>query len=73
MFDKHKCLANIRQLLQSSDVKIGQIEKAAKCQPGYLSRIEKPTNTAEPSITFVSTAAEMLNTSIDTLVYASIA
>jgi len=70
MFDKYTCLGNIRILLRNSSVKIGQIEKAAGCQLGYMSRMEKPTSTVEPSMEFICTAAKMLNTSIDSLVFA---
>lgn len=66
-FNKYLCFSNIRELLKNSDVKIGQIEKEAGCQPGYMSRLEKPNSSSEPSIEFLVTAAKMLNVSLDVL------
>lgn len=66
-FDKYLAFANIRELLKNSDVKIGAIEKEAKCQPGYMSRLDKPGNSSEPSVEFLVTAAKMLNVSLDML------
>lgn len=67
-FKKQRCFENIRTLLKdNSNVKIGQIEKEACVSLGYMSRLEKPDNSAEPSIEFVATAAKMLGVSIDTL------
>lgn len=68
-FDKATCFANIRNLLKESDVKIGQIEKAAGVRLGYMSRLEKPENTSEPTIQFVATAAKLLGVSLDELLY----
>lgn len=68
-FNKILCFSNIRELLrQNSDVKIGQIEKEAGIRLGYMSRLEKDGNTAEPSMEFIVTAAKLLKVSIDTLV-----
>jgi hypothetical protein len=67
-FDKYRTFSNIRELLKTSDVKIGQIEKEAGCQPGYMSRLDKPSNASEPSVEFLTTAAKMLNVSLDVLV-----
>jgi len=68
-FNKALCFANIRELLrQNPDVKIGQIEKEAGIRLGYMSRLEKDGNTAEPSIEFIMTAAKLLKVSLDTLV-----
>lgn len=68
-FDKTICFSNIRELLKRDpNVKIGQIEKEAGIRLGYLSRLEKETNTAEPSMEFIVTAAKLLDVSIDTLV-----
>ena len=72
-FDKYICFNNIRTLLKvNSDVKIGMIEKEAGVRLGYMSRLEKPDNTSEPTMEFVSTAAKMLDVSIDFLVSANI-
>lgn len=68
-FNKALCFSNIRELLKdNSDVKIGQIEKEAGIRLGYMSRLEKGDNTAEPSVEFIVTAAKLLNVSIDTLI-----
>lgn len=67
-FDKYRTFSNIRELLKNSDVKIGQIEKEAGCQPGYMSRLDKPNSTSEPSVEFLITAARMLNISLDVLI-----
>lgn len=68
-FNKSLCFSNIRELLkQNPDVKIGQIEKAAGIRLGYMSRLEKEGNTAEPSMEFIVTAAKMLKVSIDVLI-----
>ena len=66
-FNKYVCLGNIRELLKTCDVKIGQIEKEAGCQAGYMSRLEKKTNTTEPSLEFLLTASKMLRVSLDVL------
>ena len=69
-FNKHRCFENIRFLLkEKSDVKIGQIEKEAGVSLGYMSRMEKPGNTSEPSAEFIVTAAKMLGTSLDVLLF----
>lgn len=68
-FDKTICFSNIRELLRTkTDVKIGQIEKEAGVSPGYMSRLEKEGSTAEPSVEFVVTAANLLDVSMDTLI-----
>lgn len=68
-FNKSVCFSNIRELLKdNSDVKIGQIEKEAGIRLGYMSRLEKEDNTAEPSVEFIVTAAKLLNVSVDTLI-----
>ena len=68
-FNKSICFSNIRELLKDNpDVKIGQIEKEAGIRLGYMSRLEKGDNTAEPSVEFIVTAAKLLNVSVDTLI-----
>ena len=64
-FDKLKLFRNIRKLLSSTGIKLGQIEKEAGCQPGYMSRLEKAGNTTDPTVEFVVTAAKALEVSID--------
>lgn len=66
IINTQKVTSNLRELLKYKDVKIGQIEKDAGAQPGYLSRFEKdPTKT--PSIDFLYTAANELEVSLDAL------
>lgn len=71
-FNKSACFANIRALLKTSDVKIGQIEREAGVRLGYMSRLEKPENTAEPSMEFILSAAKCLGVSIDFLIRAQL-
>lgn len=71
-FDKSILFRNIRKLLGSTGVKIGQIERDAHCQPGYMSRLEKAGNTTDPTVEFVVTAAKALNVSVDLLVYSDL-
>lgn len=72
-FNKFLCFSNIRELLKEQDVKIGQIEKEAGCQPGYMSRLDKPSNNSEPAVEFLVTAAKLLGTSLDTLLLVDLA
>lgn len=72
-FNKYICFSNIRELLKNSNVKIGQIEKEAGCQPGYMSRLDKKGNNSEPSVEFIVTAAKLLGVSIDTLLLVDLA
>lgn len=73
-FNKSLCFSNIRELLkENSNVKIGQIEREAGIRLGYMSRLEKEGNTAEPSMEFIATAAKLLNVSIDTLISVDLA
>lgn len=68
-FDKSVCFSNIRELLrQNPDVKIGQIEREAGIRLGYMSRLEKEGNKAEPSMEFIVSAAKLLKVSLDALV-----
>lgn len=71
-FRKDVFLQNLRVLLRESDIKIGQIERESGIQTGYVSRLEKPGNTTDPSAEFIVTASQMLNTPIDLLVNVSI-
>lgn len=67
-FYKNIFLSNLRTLLKESNVKIGQIEKAAGCAPGYVSRLEKKDNPSDPSVQLVCAAAGYLGVSIDAMV-----
>lgn len=50
-FNKYTCFNNIRALLKvNPDVKIGMIEKEAGVRLGYMSRLEKPDNSSEPTL-----------------------
>lgn len=69
VFDKDNCFNNIRFYMGEKDVKIGQIEKRAGVRKGYMSRLDKPDNTTDPSIQFIATAARMLDVSLDGLLY----
>ena len=69
VFDKELCFSNIRFYMKQKDEKIGQIEKKAGVRKGYMSRLDKPDNTTDPSIQFVATAARMLDVSLDELLY----
>ena len=69
VFDKEKCFSNIRFYMKQKDEKIGQIEKKAGVRKGYMSRLDKPDNTTDPSIQFVATAARILEVSLDELLY----
>ena len=66
-FNKALCIQNIRYLLSKKDVRLGDIERASGNYPGYLSRLEKPDNTTDPSIEFLMNAAEMLGVGLDEL------
>ena len=73
-FNKTLCFSNIRELIKENpDVKIGQIESAAGIRLGYMSRLEKGDNAAEPSVEFIVTAAKLLNVSVDTLISVDLA
>lgn len=68
-FNKSLCFSNIREMIRENpDVKIGQIESEAGIRLGYMSRLEKGDNAAEPSVEFIVTAAKLLNVSVDTLI-----
>lgn len=66
-FKKQKFIDNFKALVAKTGVKIGQIETEAMVAPGYLSRIDKPDSTTDPSIEFIATAAKLLNVSVDFL------
>ena len=67
-FNKFLLFSNIRELLKASDIKIGQIEKEAGLQNGYMSRLEKLDNSTDPSAEFLVTVSKLLKVSIDSLV-----
>ena len=69
LFDKDTCFSNIRYYMRKNDVKIGVIEKKAGVRKGYMSRLDKPGNSTDPSIQFIATAARLLGVSLDELLY----
>lgn len=68
LFDKTLLLSNIRVLLREQNKKIGQLETDVNVQPGYISRLEKGTNTSDPSVEFVVSVAKELKVPLDILV-----
>lgn len=68
-FKKSLFMKNIKALMAKTGVKIGQIEHEAQVSPGYLSRISKEGSTSDPSLEFVITAADLLDVSVDYLLY----
>ena len=71
-FDKYALFRNIRELLKTSNMKLGQIEKDAGLNPGYMSRLEKLENATDPSLEFVITAARDLGVSVDYLIHSNL-
>ncbi len=69
-YNKLRLFANIRELLKRSGGKLGQIEREAGFQPGYMSRLEKPGNTTEPTLSFLAAASKELGVPVDYLMYA---
>ncbi len=67
-YNKSITLKNIRILLKGSDKTLEQIEKNAGCEPGYMTTLEAPGNTTDPSIEFLMTASKELGVSLDLLV-----
>lgn len=66
-FHKRLFLKNVRELIKGGGIKLGQIEKDAGCQPGYVSRLEKESNSSDPSAEFIATASKHIGISMDTL------
>ncbi len=66
-FDKYLLFSNIRELMKGTEVKLGQIEKEAGCQPGYMSRLDKTDSATDPTAEFIITASQMLKVSVDVL------
>ena len=66
VFDKKILLENISYLLKEKEMKIGELEAAAKVSTGYISRITKEEN-SKPGIEFIMNVAEVLNVGMDTL------
>ena len=71
-FDKYLIFQNIRELMKGTEIKLGQIEKEAGCQPGYMSRLDKTDSATDPSAEFIVTAAQILGVSVDVLLNVTI-
>lgn len=72
-YDKRQLFQNIRDLANSKNIKLGQIERDAGCQPGYMSRLEKTDNLTDPTVEFIVTAAKELDVPIDLLLFGKFA
>lgn len=68
-YDKFKFIANVRDLAKYRDIKLGDIEEASGVAPGYLSRIDKESNSSEPPLSLAVTAAHILRTTVDALLF----
>lgn len=71
-FDKYLLFQNIRELMKDTEIKLGQIEKEAGCQPGYMSRLDKTDSATDPSAEFIVTASQILGVSVDVLLNVTI-
>lgn len=71
-FDKYLLFQNIRELMKGTEIKLGQIEKEAGCQPGYMSRLDKTDNATDPTVEFIVTASRLLGVSVDILLNVTI-
>ena len=72
-YDKRQLFQNIRDLASAKSIKLGQIERDAGCQPGYMSRLEKADNLTDPTVEFIVTAAKELEVPIDLLLFGKFA
>ena len=68
IFDKTLCLNNIRYLAKSKGINLGDLETGAGVSAGYLSRIGKEDNKSSPSIEVLSSIADKLGVSLDSLI-----
>lgn len=66
-FNKKILFDNISFLVKELGKKIGEIETAAGVSPGYISRSAKEGG-AKPGIDFIVKVADVLNTTVDTLI-----
>jgi len=72
-FDKKRCLDNIYFLAKQKGKKIGELEELAGVSTGYLSRANKEDNTSKLTIDLIAIIAQVLEVSIDKLVYYDLA
>lgn len=68
IYEKQKCLNNIRFLAKAKGINLGDLETGAGVSAGYLSRISKEDSRSSPSIEVLSSFSEKLGVSIDGLV-----
>lgn len=68
MFNKKIALSNIDYLLKKQNKKIGELEQKAEVATGYVSRLKKEDNTSNPSIEFLTAAAEYLDIDLNSLI-----
>lgn len=68
-FNKRVCLSNIYFLAKQKNIKIGDLESAAGVSAGYISRLNKDTTKASPSIEMLVVVADMLGVSLDSLLH----
>lgn len=65
-FDKKQLISNISYLINTNNIKIGEIEKEIGVSTGYISRIQKEDGPM-PNIEFINSISKKFNVSIDTL------
>lgn len=68
-FDNTKCINNIYYLIKDRNMKIGDVESKVGVSVGYFSRLSKEDNQAIPSLETICNIADLLNVSIDALLY----
>lgn len=68
-FDNTKCINNIYYLIKDRNMKIGDVENKVGVSAGYFSRLSKEDNQAIPSLETICNIADLLNVSIDALLY----
>ena len=67
-FKRTRFLKNFRHYLNKAGVKLGDVERKAGVTAGYISRLESGKISADPSIEFILTAANLLGVSVEQLV-----
>ena len=70
-FDKNVFIKNVYHLAKEKRIKIGELEETVGVGSGYLSRVKKEAS-AKPSLEFVVKVSDMLDTSIDIMIYADL-
>lgn len=67
-YDKKILLKNIYNLSKEKDLPISSLEMDAGVSQGYISRLNRPSNTSNPGIDVVASIAQSLSVSIDFLI-----